>query len=65
MVCATSSCDFVQLMIVFHIKTSGEIKLNDELDDVKIVPKEKLIGWQRNQRFEIGEWLEKFKVVED
>jgi NAD+ diphosphatase len=54
-----------QLMIVFHIKTSGEVKLNDELDAVKIVPKEKLIGWQRNQKFEIGEWLEKFKVVQD
>jgi NADH pyrophosphatase NudC (nudix superfamily) len=54
-----------QLMIAYHVKVSGEIKMNDELDEIKLVRKEQLIGWKREGRFEVGEWLNNFKIIEE
>ena len=34
-----------QLIIAYHVRASGEITLNEELDDYKIVPFEKVKTW--------------------
>jgi NAD+ diphosphatase len=54
-----------QILIAYHVKACGAIQLNDELDQVKIVQREQLWGWKRTQRFEVGEWLNNLKVLED
>lgn len=54
-----------QLLIVFHVHASGTIKLNDELDEFRIVPKTRLIGWRETQTFQVGEWLRQMRVVNE
>lgn len=54
-----------QLMIAFHVRVSGEIKMNEELDEIKLVRKDQLIGWKRNGHFEVGEWLDNFRIIEE
>ncbi len=53
-----------QLMVVFHIRAKGDIQLNDELDEVKVVQKDQLKGWKRRHEFEVTEWLESLSVLE-
>ncbi|MEH6605043.1 MAG: NUDIX domain-containing protein [Pseudomonadales bacterium] len=48
-----------QVIIAYHIRAAGEIKLNHELDDYKIVPIDKLKGWDMGTGLAINEWLEK------
>ena len=53
-----------QLLIVFHMHASGTITLNHELDDFRIVSKDKLIGWNQSQTFQVSEWLKQMRVLE-
>jgi NAD+ diphosphatase len=54
-----------QLIIAYHVVATGDVRLNDELDEIKVVQKHQLAGWQRTQRFEVGEWLNKLKILEE
>lgn len=46
-----------QVIIAYHIRAVGEIRLNHELDDYKIVPKELLKGWDMGTGLAINDWL--------
>lgn len=46
-----------QVIIGYHIKAAGEIKLNHELDDFKIVPIDELKGWNMGTGLAINDWL--------
>ncbi|AKH68297.1 NUDIX family protein [Spongiibacter sp. IMCC21906] len=48
-----------QVIIAYHIQAHGEIKLNEELDDYKIIPPEKLKGWNMGTGLAINDWLAK------
>ena len=48
-----------QVIIAYHIRAVGEVKLNHELDDYKIIPVEKLKGWNMGTGLAINEWLAK------
>lgn len=52
-----------QIVIAYHIQATGTVCLNDELDDFIIVKKEDLIGWTETGRFEVGEWLNRLRVL--
>lgn len=52
-----------QIVIAYHIKASGKIQLNEELDEYKIVQKTELRGYSRSNKFEIQEWLDHLNVL--
>jgi NAD+ diphosphatase len=54
-----------QLLIAYHVRVTGEVTLNDELDDYIIVSKDRLVGWNKSKKFEVGEWLNNLKVLID
>lgn len=47
-----------QLLIGYHVKARGEIILNEELDDYKIIPKEKLKAWPMATGKLVQAWLD-------
>lgn len=53
-----------QIIIAYHIIANGDIKLNEELDDYKIVQKNELRGYSKSGTFEVQEWLDKLNVIE-
>ncbi|RAV98938.1 NUDIX domain-containing protein [Pseudochryseolinea flava] len=54
-----------QLLIAYHIMASGEVMINDELDDFKVVQKDVLHGWRDTNRFEVAQWLQRLSVLAD
>lgn len=52
-----------QILIAYHILATGSIQLNEELDEVRIVQKEDLLGFTETGRFEIAEWLNRLQVL--
>lgn len=46
-----------QIIIAYHIRARGPIKLNHELDDYKIVPAEKLQAWPFGTGLAVADWL--------
>jgi NAD+ diphosphatase len=46
-----------QVIIAYHIKAVGQITLNHELDDYKIVPLAQLKGWNMGAGLAILDWL--------
>ncbi len=46
-----------QVIIAYHVKAAGEIRLNHELDDYKIIPVEQLKGWDMGTGLAINDWL--------
>lgn len=46
-----------QVIIAYHIKAEGEIALNQELDDYKIVPAAELKAWNMGTGLAILDWL--------
>ncbi|WP_101759830.1 NUDIX domain-containing protein [Oceanicoccus sp. KOV_DT_Chl] len=46
-----------QVIIAYHVRAQGDIKLNHELDAYKIVPKEKLKGWDMGTGLAINDWV--------
>ncbi len=48
-----------QVLMAYHIKATGKIKLNHELDDYKIVPKDELKGWGFGTGLAVNDWLER------
>jgi NAD+ diphosphatase len=54
-----------QLIVAYHIHVQGTVKLNEELDDFIVVPRERLAGWNKSKKFEVGEWLNSLRILED
>ncbi len=46
-----------QVIIAYHVRAAGQVKLNHELDDYKIVPVDKLRGWDIGTGLAINDWL--------
>ncbi|WP_230969106.1 NUDIX domain-containing protein [Nitrogeniibacter aestuarii] len=51
-----------QVLLVYHVQVTGEITLNEELAEVKLIPKERLKGWERGTGFAVLDWLESLQV---
>ncbi|MFO0660098.1 MAG: NUDIX domain-containing protein [Polyangiaceae bacterium] len=47
-----------QLIIAYHLTANGAITLNDELEQYKIIPVEKLRGWPFATGLAVTGWLE-------
>lgn len=52
-----------QIVIAYHIIAKGQIELNEELDEYKIVQKAELLDYSKNNKFEVQEWLNKLNVL--
>lgn len=46
-----------QVLLVYHVQVTGEIALNEELAEVKLIPKDRLKGWERGTGFAVLDWL--------
>jgi NADH pyrophosphatase NudC (nudix superfamily) len=51
-----------QVIIAYHMRAVGEIKLNHELDAYKIVAKQALKGWDMGTGLAINDWLAKQNI---
>ncbi len=47
-----------QLLLVYHVVTSGEIRLGEELEDLKKIPPDKLRPWPFGTGLAVRDWLE-------
>jgi len=47
-----------QIIMVYHVKASGEIKLNEELDDYKLVPFDQVKTWPAGTGRGLKDFLE-------
>jgi NADH pyrophosphatase NudC (nudix superfamily) len=52
-----------QIVIAFHARATGVIRLNEELVDYKVVQRNDLYGYATNNRFEIQDWLNRLNVL--
>ncbi len=50
-----------QVIIAYHAKAQGEIALNEELADYKIIAIDKLKGWDMGTGLAINDWLAKVR----
>jgi NAD+ diphosphatase len=48
-----------EVIIAFHVKTTGEVKLNDELAAYKLIPKERLKGWPLGTGLAVQAWVDR------
>ncbi|MFO0594696.1 MAG: NUDIX domain-containing protein [Myxococcaceae bacterium] len=48
-----------ELIIAFHVRTRGEIKLGDELAAYKLLPKDKVRTWPMGTGIALEAWLKK------
>lgn len=46
-----------QVLLVYHVQAAGEIALNEELAEVKLIAKDKLKGWERGTGYAVLDWL--------
>jgi NADH pyrophosphatase NudC (nudix superfamily) len=46
-----------QVLLVYHLQARGQIALNEELAEVKLIPKDKLKGWPRGTGYAVLDWL--------
>ena len=46
-----------QLILAFHVEASGELRLNEELIDYKLIPVDKLKGWDSVTGQAVWDWL--------
>ncbi|MBD2857501.1 NUDIX domain-containing protein [Spongiibacter sp. KMU-158] len=47
-----------QVIIAYHVKAVGEIKLNEELDDYKIVPPAEIQPWPMGTGLALKDWMQ-------
>jgi NAD+ diphosphatase len=52
-----------QVILAYHVHAQGTVRLNEELDDWKVVQKGELIGWEETGEFQVGEWLHKLRIL--
>ncbi len=50
-----------QLILAYHIKAEGNICLNEELTDIKMIEKTKLKGWSFGTGLAVNDWIKKQK----
>ena len=48
-----------ELIIAFHVRTAGQITLNDELAAYKLIPKEKLRAWPLGTGLAVQDWIDR------
>jgi ADP-ribose pyrophosphatase YjhB (NUDIX family) len=48
-----------QVILAYHVRTTGDIRLGDELAEVKLLPPEKVRAWPFGTGPALAEWLEK------
>lgn len=48
-----------EVIIAFHVKTSGEVTLSDELEAFKLIPKEKLRAWPFGTGLAVQAWIDR------
>lgn len=48
-----------QVIIGYHVKADGDIELNEELDDYKLIPASQLKPWEIGTGLVVKDWLEK------
>jgi len=53
-----------QLILAYHVRASGEIRLSDELAEVKLLPPEKVRAWPFGTGVALAEWLAKRVTVQ-
>lgn len=46
-----------ELIVAFHVRTNGEVKLGEELAAYKLIPKEKLKAWEFGTGLAVEAWL--------
>ncbi len=51
-----------ELIIAFHVRTSGEVRLNEELAAYKLIPKEKLKAWPFGTGLAVQAWIDRHVV---
>lgn len=49
--------DANQVLLVYHVQATGEITLNEELAEVKLIPQDKLKGWERGTGWAVMDWV--------
>ena len=54
-----------QILLTYHIKAQGDITLNEELRDFKIVQRNELNGYKESGKFELKKWTTELKVLAD
>lgn len=54
-----------ELIIAYHVIATGEVRLEDEIAEVKQVPKDKLIPWPYATGDAVRDWLRKIGVHEN
>ena len=52
-----------QILLAYHIYGKGNIQLNEELDEFRIIQKEQLYGWTETGGYAVGEWLLRLNVL--
>ncbi len=52
-----------QILMAYHIKAKGNIELNEELDEVKIIQRSELNGYSKTGKFEVQKWLNELNVL--
>lgn len=60
--------DFVemnQLLIAYHVRAHGEIKLNEELDAIRRTPPQKLKPWPMGTGHAVRDWLARQGIVNE
>lgn len=48
-----------ELIVAFHVKTTGEVKLSDELEAIKLLPREKVKAWPFGTGLAVQAWLDR------
>lgn len=51
-----------QLILVFHVQAEGKIQLGEELEEIKLIPAEKVRPWSMGTGPALRDWLESRKV---
>ena len=46
-----------QLIMAYHVKARGEVRLGDELDEFRVIPVEKLKGWNFGTGLAVSDWI--------
>lgn len=52
-----------QVIVAYHVETSGEIKLGDEIAEYKLIPPEKVRPWPMGTGQALKDWLDRRGVT--
>jgi NADH pyrophosphatase NudC (nudix superfamily) len=46
-----------EVVLAWHVRTKGEVKLSDELEAYKLIPREKLRPWAMGTGLAVADWI--------